>query len=59
MAAAAKQSEDRLAFIRDPSLFGDLAQQEAFTAPYVAALESLHAQGAAATLRDTITRLAD
>lgn len=59
MAAAAKQDEDRLAFIRDRSLFGDLAEQEAFTAPYVAALESLHTNGAAATVRDTITRLGD
>lgn len=59
MAAAAKQGDDRLAFIRDRSLFGDLAEQEAFTAPYVAALESLHTNGAAATLRDTITRLGD
>lgn len=59
MAAAAKQADDRLAFIRDPSLFGDLAQREEFTAPYLAALESLHGAGAAATLRDTITRLGD
>jgi len=59
MAAAAQQAHDRLAFIRDPSLFGDLAQREAFTAPYIAALESLHGTGAAATLRDTITRLGD
>ncbi|WP_460601147.1 mannitol dehydrogenase family protein [Flexivirga lutea] len=59
MAAAARQGEDRLAFIRDRSLFGDLAQQEAFTEPYVAALESLHANGAAATLRELIDRLGD
>jgi mannitol 2-dehydrogenase len=59
MAAAARQADDRLAFLRDRSLFGDLAQQEAFTGPYVAALESLHAKGAAATLRDTVARLGD
>jgi mannitol 2-dehydrogenase len=59
MAAAAKQAEDPLAFIRDPSLFGDLAQQEAFTTPYLAALKSLHDNGAAATVRELIDRLGD
>lgn len=59
MAAAARQHDDPLAFIRDPSLFGDLARQEAFTAPYLAALRSLHDKGAATTLRDTIARLGD
>jgi len=41
---------DPLAFLRDPNLFGDLADEERFTTEYVAALESLHAHGARATL---------
>ena len=43
-------SEDPLAFIRDRDLFGDLVDDERFTAAYTAALDSLHAQGARATL---------
>ena len=41
---------DPLAFLRDPDLFGDLADQDRFTVEYVAALESLHAHGARAPL---------
>lgn len=50
MAAAAKQAEDPLAFLRDRDLFGDLADDERFTAAYTAALDSLHRNGARATL---------
>ncbi len=50
MAAAARQKEDPLAFIRDRDLFGDLADDERFTAAYTAALDALHTQGARATL---------
>jgi mannitol 2-dehydrogenase len=50
MAAAARQQEDRLAFIRDRDLFGDLADDARFTAAYTAALDALHANGARATL---------
>ena len=57
MAAAAKQGEDDLAFLRDPTLFGDLVEQEAFTTPYRAALKSLHDKGARATLEETVARL--
>jgi len=50
MAAAARQKEDPLAFIRDRDLFGDLADDERFTAAYTAALDALHTRGARATL---------
>ena len=46
MARAAAQREDRLAFLRDPDLFGDLVEDERFTREYVAALDSLHEHGA-------------
>ncbi len=51
-AAAAAQHDDPLAFLRDRELFGDLAQDERFTEPYLAALDSLHRVGARATLED-------
>ena len=41
MAAAAQQQDDPLAFLRDRDLFGDLADDERFTAAYTAALDSL------------------
>jgi mannitol 2-dehydrogenase len=50
MAAAAAQKDDPLAFIRDRDLFGDLADDERFTAAYLSSLESLHAHGARETL---------
>jgi mannitol 2-dehydrogenase len=50
MKRAAAQDQDRLAFLRDPDLFGDLVEHERFTKEYVAALDSLHSQGARATL---------
>ena len=50
MAAAARQKEDALAFIRDRDLFGGLADDERFTAAYTAALDALHTRGARATL---------
>jgi mannitol 2-dehydrogenase len=49
-AAAARQGEDPLAFLRDRDLFGDLVDEPRFTAPYLAALDSLHRVGARATL---------
>ena len=51
MARAAQQREDPLAFLRDRDLFGDLAEDARFTTEYLAALESLHAHGAHATLQ--------
>jgi mannitol 2-dehydrogenase len=50
MARARKQSEDPLAFLDDPDLFGDLRHAERFVAVYREALESLHRRGARATL---------
>ncbi|MFL6025409.1 MAG: hypothetical protein ACJ72K_00640, partial [Friedmanniella sp.] len=49
-AAALRQREDPLAFIADRELFGDLVDDERFTAPYLAALTSLYERGARATL---------
>lgn len=48
--AAAKHSEDPLAFLRQRDLFGDVIDDERFTTPYLKTLESLHQQGAVATL---------
>jgi mannitol 2-dehydrogenase len=50
MANARRQREDPLAFLADRDLFGDLVDDERFTSPYLAALASLHARGARATL---------
>jgi mannitol 2-dehydrogenase len=50
MKRAAEQGDDKLAFLRDPTLFGDLVDDERFTREYVAALDSLHERGARATL---------
>ncbi|MEJ5945909.1 mannitol dehydrogenase family protein [Pseudokineococcus basanitobsidens] len=51
-AAKAQLEGDDLAFLRDEDLFGDLAEQEAFTTPYREALASLHEKGARATLEE-------
>lgn len=58
MAAAARQSEDELAFVRDTDLFGDLADHEEFTRPYLEALRSFHERGARATIEDAVARFA-
>jgi mannitol 2-dehydrogenase len=50
-AAAGRQHEDPLAFLRDRELFGDLVDEPRFTEPYLAALDSLHRHGARATLQ--------
>ena len=50
MATARRQREDPLAFVADRELFGDLVDDERFTRPYLAALDSLHRRGARATL---------
>ena len=49
-AAARRYADDPVAFLRDPQLFGDLVEEPSFRVPYLAALDSLHRQGAAATL---------
>ncbi|NEM08689.1 mannitol dehydrogenase family protein [Geodermatophilus normandii] len=53
-ARARRQREDPLAFIGDRELFGDLADDDRFTTPYLAALRSLHERGARATLEDLV-----
>ncbi len=57
MASAADKS-DPLAFVRDTTLFGDLADHSAFTEPYLSGLKSLHEVGAYATLQALEQRLA-
>jgi mannitol 2-dehydrogenase len=49
-AAAAKQHDDPLAFLRDRDLFGELVDDERFTEAYRRALDDLHTHGARATL---------
>ena len=51
---ARSQTSDPLAFLRDPSLFGDLAGDPRFTRPYLDVLADLHTIGAAATLRELV-----
>lgn len=48
---AQRQREEPLAFIANRELFGDLVDDPRFAEPYVQALQMLHRQGAAATLR--------
>jgi mannitol 2-dehydrogenase len=50
MKAAAAQKDDPLAFVKQENFFGQLASDERFTKPYLAALESLHKNGARKTL---------
>jgi len=50
MAIAAKNRDEPAAFIENRELFGDLAEQPRFREAYLAALQSLHARGARATL---------
>ncbi|MBW8173907.1 mannitol dehydrogenase family protein [Ornithinimicrobium sp. Arc0846-15] len=56
MAAAAKQKEDPLAFLRAPDLFGNLVENERFTTEYTAALASLHELGARASVENLTAR---
>jgi mannitol 2-dehydrogenase len=51
---ARRQRDDPLAFLADPDLFGDLIDDERFTAEYRAALASLHERGARATLESLV-----
>ena len=57
MAAAREQSADPLSFIRNKEFFADLAQQPAFAEAYASALDSLHADGALATITELNQRL--
>ncbi|HIY24387.1 MAG TPA: mannitol dehydrogenase family protein [Candidatus Brachybacterium merdigallinarum] len=57
MAAAAQHDEDPLAFLRDQELFGDLVEHDAFTTPYLAALDTLRTRGARALLTELTATL--
>ena len=57
MAAAARQGEDPLAFLRDRDLFGGLADDERFTTVFTDALTALHEKGARETLRSWSTKV--
>ncbi|AEG45481.1 mannitol dehydrogenase family protein [Isoptericola variabilis] len=54
-AAALRQREDRLAFLRDREVFGDLVDEPRFTEAYLAALDSLHTRGARATVEALVS----
>lgn len=56
VAAAARQSDDALAFIRDRDLFGDLADADRFTRAYTQALADLHTHGAVVTTQAVLKR---
>jgi mannitol 2-dehydrogenase len=50
MENARRQAQDPVAFISDREIFGDLADDERFAGAFRVALDSLHEQGARATL---------
>ena len=54
MAIAQAQRGDPTAFIRNRALFGDLAEDDRFRSAYLAALQSLHERGSAATVRSIV-----
>jgi mannitol 2-dehydrogenase len=54
MAAAARNREDKLAFIAQREVFGDLVDNERFVEAYAAALDSLHERGARATVEELV-----
>lgn len=54
MAAAARQREDKLAFLSDRKVFGDLVDDARFVVAYRTALASLHQHGAKATVRGLV-----
>lgn len=56
MAAARRQGEDPLAFVADRELFGDLVDDERFTAAYRTTLELIREQGTRAALEELLRR---
>ncbi len=54
MAAAAQNRSDPLSFLHNRDLFGELAENPAFTDPYRRALTMLHEQGARAAVSDLV-----
>jgi mannitol 2-dehydrogenase len=57
MAAAARQDDDPLAFLRDRDLFGGLVDDERFTSVFTEALSALHTKGARKTLQSWSARV--
>jgi mannitol 2-dehydrogenase len=55
-ATARRQRDDPLAFVADRTLFGDLVDDERFTAAYLQTLTSLHERGARATLESLVSK---
>ncbi|MFW0872523.1 mannitol dehydrogenase family protein [Rhodococcoides corynebacterioides] len=53
---ARSQHDDPLAFVRNRDLFGDLVDDERFTAAYLAALDGFHTRGARAVVEDLVNR---
>ncbi|GAA4655741.1 mannitol dehydrogenase family protein [Arthrobacter cryoconiti] len=54
MAAAALQSEDKLAFLRNRDVFGDLVDNARFTAAYLRTLDTLHHKGARSAVEELV-----
>ncbi|WP_342023406.1 mannitol dehydrogenase family protein [Arthrobacter citreus] len=55
MAAAAHNREEPLAFVSNRELFGDLASNDRFVRAYTGALDTLHDDGARATVQSLVT----
>jgi mannitol 2-dehydrogenase len=56
VALANTQKDNPLAFVQNTKLFGDLAELDGFTTPYLWALDSLHNNGAKKTLEMLLTK---
>ena len=56
MPLARSQHENPTAFIENTAVFGDLAAQPRFVEAYLRALESLHRDGARATLENLLRK---
>lgn len=54
MAAATLQREDKLAFLRNRDVFGDLVDNERFTEAYLRTLDTLHTRGARAAVEELV-----
>lgn len=54
MAAAARNREDKLAFIAQREVFGDLVDNERFVEAYTKALDALHQRGARAAVEELV-----
>lgn len=54
MAAAALQHQDKLAFLRNRDVFGDLVDNSRFTDAYLRTLDTLHSRGARAAVEELV-----